>query len=227
MPRTRKKLSHQHPAVAPKPHRQQLFFLFLGASFLALLWYRTTQHFPVWFDEVIMKAVVFGLPVWLFMLISRTSFEQFGFNPRKFWSGAYLGLALGGMFGFIAMMASSLKHQHIFIPNLFSAGGFWTAFALAFATAWWESLFFYSFVFAALRTVIKGELELVLAATIIFIVFHAPILIVTNGFIAALPLLILLALFAAGQAILYLRYKNLASMVFSHAFWGMALMVYR
>ena len=135
----------------PKTPTTGLFWLLVTLSFVSLVWYRLMFHLPVWFDEIFAKAVLFGVPFLVYAVITRQSVTVFGLNPKKFWLGAYVGLALGGVFGFVAMFASALKHQgHVLIPYLFSSPIFWWTFSLALATAWWESLFFYGFILSIL-----------------------------------------------------------------------------
>lgn len=196
------------------------------ASFLALLLYRLAVQLPVWFDEIVTKSVLFGLPTVLFAMKYNLSSAKLGFERIRFWLGAFNGLAVGGLFGFLAMAAGSLKKGAVFVPYIFSTPRFWSEFSLAFATAWWESLFFYSFVLVALERRLKNEWSSAIGATLIFLLFHAPVLVLRVGAARSVPLLGLLALFSFGQAIIFFRTRSLASCVISHAFWGMALLVY-
>ncbi len=219
--RTHKSVNTSHRPNLP------LFWLLVGISLVALIVYRLFFNLPIWFDEVIAKAVIFGAPFLVYVLLSKKSVTSFGLDPRKFWLGAYLGLALGGAFGFIAMLASAVKTGgEILIPNLFFASDFWWTFFLALATAWWESLFFYGFVLNVLMAEKKDEWRAALMTTIVFIFFHAPILLIRGGLSGAVVPLLLLFMFALGQAIIYIRFRSLIAMVVSHAFWGMALLVY-
>lgn len=223
----KRRVRSTHTPSSIRSPKQGLFWFLVAGSFLALLWYRVIFYFPVWFDEVLAKAFLFGLPVLIYTFVTRQSMTLFGLDPKRFWLGAYVGLSLGGSFGFLAMLASALKRGHILIPYLFFSTDFWWTFMLALATAWWESLFFYGFILSILLRIYKNnEWEAALAATGLFLIFHAPVLILRGGVQGALLPLILLGTFAFGQAVMYLRYKSLVSMVVSHAFWGMALLVY-
>lgn len=205
-----------------------LFWTLITASFVLLVWYRAFFHFPVWIDEVIVKALLFGLPLLVYAIVTKQSITSFGLNPKRFWTGAYLGLALGGTFGFVAMITSALKNNgHALVPYLFFSSQFWWAFFLAFATAWWESLFFYGFILSILLKMQKGnEWRAATYTTVLFLVFHAPILLLHTGIAGSLLPLLLLGFFAFGQSVIFIRHKSLISMVVSHAFWGMALLVY-
>lgn len=204
-----------------------LFWLLTSLSFLALVGYRLVFSYPVWFDEIFAKALILGAPFLFYVLLARRSAGSFGMDPKRFWLGLYLGLALGGSFGFVAMLASAVKTGgQVLIPNLFDAMDFWEVFFLALMTAWWESLFFYGFALNVFIAERKGEWIAALKTMALFVVFHAPILIIRGSLVGSIVPLLLLALFALGQAVIYIRYRSLISVVVSHAFWGMALLVY-
>lgn len=221
-----KRRTHARIQISARP-KPQLFWLLVSLSFIGLVIYRAFFQLPVWFDEIVAKAFLFGLPFLIYIFANRQNAAAVGMSPRRFWLGAYLGLALGGCFGFVAMVASALKTGgQILIPNLFFASDFWWIFFLALATAWWESLFFYGFILNVINVIRKNEWEASLVATGLFLIFHAPILLIRGGLTGAVVPLILLGMFAFGQAVLYLRFRSLIAMVVSHAFWGMALLVY-
>lgn len=203
-----------------------LFSQLIAGSFILLLLYRLVFHLPVWVDEVIVKAFIFGAPVWIFATVSRWKSEEFGLYPRAFWSGAFSGLAIGGMFGFLALLSSALRRGAVFIPSIFSSDRFWVEFSLAFATAWWESLFFYGLILSFLHKTYRNEWIATVVTTLLFILFHAPLLLLRLGVANTIVPLFLLSLFSFGQAIVFLRTKSIATCVVSHAFWGMALLVY-
>lgn len=223
MKRKRKTVSHSH---SPTRYHQQLFWALCCVSFLALFFYRVFAHFPVWFDEIVMKAVVFGLPLWIYALITKRSPDSFGFDPKRFWPGAFSGLAIGGLFGFLGMLVSAFKHGHILIPSLFQSMLFWQTFGLAFVTAWWESIFFYGLVLSTLVRFSNDEWDASLKTSVLFVLFHAPIFVLRSGIGGAIIPLVLLAIFAFGQSVIFLRTKSIASVIVGHAFWGMALLVY-
>src|SRR5260221_9955755 len=120
-----KRRSHVAPTLTQETPRKGLFWFLVLLSFASLVWYRSVFHFPVWFDEIFAKAILFGLPFLIYAILTRQSVTLFGLSSRRFWTGAYVGLALGGVFGFVAMFASAIKHGgHVLIPYLFSSSVF-------------------------------------------------------------------------------------------------------
>lgn len=196
-----------------------------------ILWilYRTLFKFPVWFDETLGKAVFFGLPVWLY--ISITGFRPIidTFSLKKFKNGLWRGLAFGGIYGFVVLLIRFLQSGWNFEPlPVFLAEGFWWEFLLAFFTAFWESIFFFSFVALVIKDRFpeRSLIKKVILTTIIFLLFHIPHTFLNFSMTEVLPILFLLALFAVGQSLLFVERENAYTLVVSHAIWGMALLVY-
>lgn len=202
-----------------------IFWMSVVVSFFSLVLYRSTVVSPVWFDELVLKALIFGFPVWLYAIVSKRHSSFFGLEASRFWPGAINGLAIGGILGFVAMIAYSLREAKM-VPGLFQSIRFWQEFGLAFATAWWESLFFYGLILPVLREKVGEEVRALLLTTGIFALFHLPNLVLKVGWVPAFPPLLLLGVFAFGQGIIFLRTKSISTVVVSHAFWGMALLVY-
>ncbi len=197
-----------------------------------ILWvlYRALIVLPVWFDESISKAVFFGIPVWLFVTISgQTSIiDTFAYSKMK--RGVLIGIAFGGIFGFLMTIISIIQSQAQIYPAwLFSVDEFWWNFLLALMTAFWETLFFYSFIMTMIDLKFKKSTLLVkvVMTAIIFVIFHIPNTILrTPQFEAVIFQIILLFLFAVGQGYLFAQDKNAYSLVFSHAIWGMVLLLH-
>lgn len=190
--------------------------------------YRSLGLFPEWFDEIIAKGIVFGIPSILYARNAVRGAEKLGILSSRFWPGLYMGLLVGGIYGFIGAGRSLFGGTPVEPALLFSSGTFWFQFFLAMMTAWWESVFFFGFIMNALQDEYKfSEYVSVIGAVLVFIIFHAPLRIMLTGLSPlTIAQLTLLAFFAAGQSILFLRTKSIYAVTISHALWGMVLMVY-
>ncbi|MBD3279510.1 MAG: hypothetical protein GF390_02240 [Candidatus Pacebacteria bacterium] len=195
------------------------------------LWvvYRSLFNFPVWFDETIGKALFFGLPVWVYIVISNLQEIPNSLASFKLKRGLSLGLAIGGLYGFAATtLAVYQRGSGVQPAALFMADRFWWEFALALLTAFWETLFFYSFV----MTVVQHKftqwslLKQLLLVVGIFMAFHLPNTILRFGAFGAFYQVILLSLFALGQGYLFASEKNAYALILSHAIWGMVLLIH-
>lgn len=203
-------------------------------SVLFILWmvYRTFFHLSPWIDEVLVKGVVFGLPVWFYCKSSLARAKRIGLDASLFLPGMLLGLAFGGLFGFTVILANVAKGMHLQSVNIFLSTPFLSTMFLSLFTSWWESLFFFGYVqnmlgekFSSLGKF--GTPLVILLTTVVYVLFHSPLRIVTLGFGAStFGILFMLFLFSAGQAIVYNRTKNMYALVLSYLLWGMVLLVY-
>jgi hypothetical protein len=212
--------------------KHKIHELFLPLIVLTLvLWflYRRLFMFPVWFDETIGKAIFFGLPAWLY--VTSTGFREVidTFSTPKLKPGLLRGLAVGGLFGFITLFFRLWQRQGsvLFVPVFFADAFWWEAF-LALCTAFWETLFFFSFV----MSVIQDRFEdwklskQVTATSLIFMLFHIPNIFLRFSGEQVIVLLLLLTLFSVGQALLFARNRNAYTLILSHTLWGLSLLIY-
>jgi len=199
--------------------------------FALIVWviYRILFDFPVWFDESIGKAIFFGLPVWLYISGSGNAqvVESFDFNKIR--PGLLLGLAVGGLYGFVAAITVLLvRSSGVMSVALFSSTFFWWEFLLALLTGFWESLFFFSFIMTGVLAKHRSwsVLQQVMWVALIFLIFHLPNTILRFSGLNILTEFFLLYFFAMGQAFVFYRRRNFYTLVISQAIWGMVLLVH-
>lgn len=206
------------------------FWPLLCVVFLIWIIYRTLFHFPVWFDEIIGKAVFFGLPVSLYISLSSAQAIRQTYAVGRLYRGLSLGVIMGGLFGFAATLTSFISRGVVVQTTpLFASNVFWWEFFLAMMTGFWESLFFYSWVMVVIqekysRWQLGSQLALVV---IIFVLFHIPNTILRSSSpMIVVNQTILLSIFALGQGLIFARTKNLYALAICQAIWGMVLLVH-
>ncbi len=186
-------------------------------------------QFPVWFDETVGKAVFFGLPVWVYIALSGSKSIADTFSPYKLKSGLLLGLAFGGIFGFVASLIAILQRGGAVEPVwLFSSDLFWGEFLLAMMTAFWETLLFFSFAMTVIQEKFNkwNITQQALLAAAIFLIFHLPNIFIRFELSALVPQLALMFLFGLGQAYLFVSRRNAYALILSHTIWGMVLLTH-
>ncbi len=206
-----------------------VFIPMVALCLLFWFFYRSLFAFPIWFDEIIGKALFFGLPVWLYVMVTGTAKISNTLAASKFKRGLSLGLAVGGILGFAASLLAVIQRGGGVQPALlFAAEGFWWEFFLALLTGFWETIFFFSFVMVTLQDTWKRWplFNQVVLVAIVFVLFHLPNTILRFSGAAVAYQAILLFLFALGQGFLFAREKNAYALVLSHAIWGMVLLVH-
>lgn len=220
---------NQTPELAqPIPIRHQAFISLLTITFFSWTLYRILFAFPVWFDEVIGKAVFFGLPVWLYSVIAQSKVSLNSLMPTKLKQGLYIGLAVSGLYGSVGTIAVLLGYSSVQEALLFFSADFWWQVFLAICTGFWESLFFFGWVLAIAekRFTNWSELKMLFFTSIVFLLFHIPNILLRTGTQLFYPQLFLLFAFSFGQGLLFLRYRNLYALTLSQAAWGLILLFY-
>ncbi len=206
-----------------------VFFPIVTLTLILWVVYRSVFAFPVWFDEILGKALFFGIPVWLYIAVTQTSVITDAIAPKKLYVGILQGIAIGGIFGFATSLFSlAVNETGVQTALLFESQAFWFEFMLALFTAFWETIFFFCFVMGIIQEKFKNwtlTKQVVLAA-VIFLLFHIP-----NSFLrfdpaAAVMQMGLLFLFAIGQALLFSTKRNGYVLILSHAIWGMVLLTH-
>ncbi len=215
-----------HSRILRKLHT---FFFLLLTLFFLWLGYRTFFPLPVWFDEGVAKALIFGVPVVFFASSSHFISKEIGLDQEQLFPGLFLGLAVGGLYGFAGLFLEVFAGREIVAAPYFATPDFWWLGFLALLTAWWESLFFFGLPVQFVRSIAPWFSETLLGIVVvaIFLLFHAPLRVLITGltpqFLVSMGVL---ALFAIGQFIFYMRTKNMYALVLSHALWGLVIELY-
>jgi len=205
------------------------FFPVLVLIFAMWMLYRSLFSFPVWFDESIGKLLFFAVPIWLFITMTGHKGVVESFAPYKAKQGLLLGIAVGGLFGFVASILSFVSTGAVIeaVP-IFTAPNFWGEFILAMLTGFFETLLFYSFAMTLILEKYPRWSLLKQSLTVagIFLLFHIPNALLRFELPSVSGVFFLLFLFALGQAYLFAARKNAYAIVLTHALWGMVLLVY-
>jgi hypothetical protein len=210
-------------------NKHEAFLPVLLLTFLLWIFYRTIFHFPVWFDESIGKFVFFALPVLLYVSISGSSQILQTFSLKKLKPGLLLGIAIGGVFGFVAAFLASLSRDGaVNLAPYYMAEWFWWELFLAILTGFFETLFFYSFVMVVIDEKFRhfSLLKRVSLVALIFLLFHLPNLFARFSAQTVLFQGLLLFAFAYGQALIFYKKRNAYLLILVQAIWGMVLLIH-
>lgn len=222
----------QRPTKTAYRHafNQQFAFFFLMAGLL-VVWvaYRALFHMPIWFDEAIAKAIVFGVPTLWLASRSRFIAQNLGLDPAKMVVGLNLGTAIGGLYGFAAILTQVVAGRPMVAGAFFATDTFLYMATWALFTAWWESLFFFGLPVQYLRSIASWISDWWIGGivTVLFLLFHAPLrFLLTGASPAFFTQMGILTIFVIGQFVVYTRTRNLYALILSHFFWGLVVEVY-
>lgn len=201
------------------------------ATFLFLFWgfYRFLFKLPDQIEELIVKPLVWLVPVFYFNNLEKLSIESLGFTFKNLFNSIYFAIGLGTLFVIEAVFTNFMKYGYFNfganigdLPVMVSLG-------LSFATAFTEEVSFRGYIFGRLLLIFKNEFKANLVQTILWILIHVPIaffvwkLELTAGFIY----LFLTGVFGFGSAYIYGKTKNIFGSIFLHVLWEWPIILFR
>lgn len=226
MPSKRKSKTKRRQSQKQK---HQLFWPLLVLVFVFWFLYRVLSSFSVFFDELVGKAIFFAFPVLIYLTITGFSATMETLSFAKLRKGLLIGLVIGGILGFVAVIAKALLNVGQIQPLAFyAAENFWWEMFLAILTSFFETLFFFSFVMLVIddRYQKWSLLKKVLVVALVFLIFHLPNLFLRFSLETIYLHTMLLFVFALGQALLFYIQRNAYTLLMTQAIWGMILLIH-
>jgi hypothetical protein len=202
-------------------------------ALILIIWgmYRFLLSYPVWFEETVLKGLVFGGPVfWVSFKKNSWSFKDLGITAAHLLPAVHLGLLLGFLLGLVGQLGNLLRYGQISLTDYGltseTLGGF---LILSLVTAFWEQLVFAGYMLRRIFLVTKNELIAVMVVALLFVAIHLPALILIQKMGGPMLIVALLMLFLLqmGCGILRLRINNLAAPLLAHALWGVTIYLFR
>ena len=200
-------------------------------TILFLVWglYRLLFKLPDEVEEIIIKPLVWVVPVIFLVRRERATLESIGLTLKNLFPAIYMSLALGSVFVVEAVILNFLKyHQLNFGANLGNQT-LMASLATSFATAFSEELVFRGYIFTRLWQSLNNEWTANLITSILWTLIHVPITILVNKLapVDAVVYLFLTFVFGMGSAFIYGRTRNIGSSIFLHVLWEWPIMLFR
>ena len=199
---------------------------------ILLLWgcYRLLFRLPVWFEELGLKAVIFGLPVYLTAKKHQWQWKELGMTGVNLTVSVYLGIMLGIILGLVGNLGNLMRYGKLSLSAFGLTGEALGGFIiLSLVTAFWEQLLFCGLFQKLVSEVGRDEWWQAWVVTILFVTLHLPALV----FVQRLTLIqlgvavITLVLLQLGNVVLMLRWRNLAAPLMAQALWGITVFMFR
>ncbi|MEK7497371.1 MAG: type II CAAX endopeptidase family protein [Patescibacteria group bacterium] len=202
-------------------------------TFLFVAWglYRLIIKLPDEVEELLVKPVIWILPTLYFALVKeKDNLESVGITFKNLFPSVYFAIALGSLFGVIAMIVNFVKYGGTFnfgaylgqLPLLSSIG-------LSFATAISEEITFRGFIFSRLEKALENEVTAIVISSVAWTAIHVPITIFVLKLAPSAAIIYLLLTFAygIGAAFVYARTRNILSPIFLHVLWEWPIILFR
>ncbi len=200
-------------------------------TYLVIVWafYRFLFQLPEDIEELIVKPIVWLLPLFYFVKKEGLGLSSLGITLKNLFPAIYFGIGLGAIFVMEGVLTNFLKYGSFhFAANLGNLP-FATSLGLSFATAFSEETAFRGYVFGRLLGVMKSEWTANIVSTILWTLIHVPIafFVWKLNLSAGILYLVLTAIFGAGSAFVFARTKNVFGSVLLHVLWEWPIILFR
>ena len=200
-------------------------------AYLLVVWgfYRLLFQAPAPLEEIIVKPVVWLIPLFVLLRREKASLSSIGVVFNNFFKVIYFVLSLGFIFSIFAVVVNYLKYDGLnFAANLGEVT-FMGAIGLSFITAIVEEITFRGYLLTRLMAAVKSELTGNLVISTGWALIHLPIAIL-DWKLEPSALLIYIAvvfLFSLGTTFVFLRTKNIAAPILLHVLWQWPIILFR
>lgn len=200
-------------------------------SLVLLIWgfYRLLSPLPVWLEEIVLKGLVFGLPVWWWGIKRQGwSLSELGLRLNMGRYGLEMGLMMGMVLGMMTVLGQvargnlQLNESHLQLGQLLYFG------IVALATAFWEQLLFAGLILQRLEKAMPDEWSLAWVVGFLFVLLHVPALLLVEevGLVQGLSQLLLLFSLGMASCVLMKRTRSLIAPVTAQFVWGFILYLF-
>lgn len=206
--------------------RSLLFFLYL---FIVWGSYRYFVDLPDAVDEVLVKPLLWIIPVYLLIKKEKSNWASVGITGERFFPVTYLILGLGTVFALEALLINYFKYGGLELIATVGDSGLFSAFLLSIATAIPEELAFRGYIFTRLWRGLNNEWLANIITAMLWAIIHLPIAIfVWHYDTYSLTLFMtLLIVFSIGAAYIFARTKNIISSISLHILWQWPIILFR
>jgi membrane protease YdiL (CAAX protease family) len=202
------------------------------AVYLLVVWgfYRFIFKLPDQIEELVIKPILWLLPVFYLVKTERKGFESVGITLKNMFPAIYYALGLGAFFVMEALIVNFLKYNgQLNLGANIGEFPLFTALGLSFATAVSEEITFRGYIFTRVLVFLKNELWANILTSIFWAMVHVPVTIFVwkMDFVAAVIYLFLTTLFGIGSAFVFSKTKNIVSPILLHVLWQWPIILFR
>lgn len=200
------------------------------AAYLLVIWgfYRFLFKLPDEVEELVVKPIVWLLPVFYFVRKERGNLASLGITGKNIFPAIYLSLGFGAFFALEALLVNYVKYGSFNFGANIGTDALISSLGLSFATAVSEEISFRGYLFNRVWQAI-GEWKANIVTSLVWALIHVPItfFVWKLSLTSALIYLFLTTLFGIGSAFVFARTKNVASSIFLHVLWEWPIVLFR
>jgi len=201
------------------------------AVYLLIVWgfYRLFFKLPEEIEELIIKPIVWLLPVIYLVKKEGGNLSSVGITTKKLFPAIYFTLALGAVFAIEAIIINFVKHGGFEFAANIGEKALITSLGITFVTAFSEEVSFRGYLFNRVWSALDNEWLANIATSIVWALVHIPIAIFVCKLSLAyvLTYLFLTAIFGVGSAFVFARTRNVFSSILLHILWQWPIILFR
>ena|SRR3989344_3841907 len=213
--------------------KRQAFLLWF-AIFIVWAFYRAYFVLPEVIDELVVKPLIFFLPVLFVVWIwENKPLKSLGlsFSAKSFMVDLYIGVVLGILLAVEGLLANYLKYGRFSfgpIDALFSVGGIGAFLLLNLATSFSEEVFARGFLYSRLFKASREQLASAVVSSILFTLIHVPIMFTRLHLTGNALIFYPMSIFTMGivNSYIFSLRGTLALPILIHTFWNMTISLY-
>ncbi len=201
------------------------------AAYLLIVWgfYRLLFKLPEEIEELIIKPIIWLLPVIYLVRKEGGNLSSVGITTKKLFPAIYFTLALGAVFAIEAVFINFVKHDGFEFAANIGEKALLTSLGISFVTAFSEEVSFRGYLFNRVWGALDNEWLANIITSVVWALVHVPIVIFVwkLSLTSALIYLFLTALFGVGSAFVFARTRNIFSSILLHILWQWPIILFR
>jgi membrane protease YdiL (CAAX protease family) len=201
------------------------------AAYLLIVWgfYRLLFKLPEEIEELIIKPVIWLVPVFYFVRKEKLSLSSLGITSKNLFPAIYFALGLGVIFAIEGIVINFVKYEGFDFGANIGEKALLASLGLSFATAISEEISFRGYLFNRVWKALENEWLANIITSFVWALIHVPIafFVWKLDLVSALTYLFLTTLFGMGSAFVFARTKNVFSSIFLHVLWEWPIILFR
>jgi len=199
-------------------------------SYLLVVWgfYRLIFEFPEWVEEIVLKPLIWLVPMVFLIVKEKSTLSEIGVNFRNLSKTMYFVLALGVLFVLEAMGLNYLKHGGLNFAGEIG-GAFWYVFGISLVTAIVEELVYRGYIFSRVWDAMSNEWVSNLVTSVGWTILHFPVALFgwelrSFAFVITMGLVFI---FSMGSGFIFARTRNVFGSILLHLLWQWPIILFR
>lgn len=200
---------------------------------VVIIWslYRAYMKWPETVDELVVKPLVFVLPVFIYVLFKeKRLLSTIGLTLGKFYRDLYIGIGFGMLFALEGLVANMAKHGKFSFAPLIPVSGpdLLTALVLAIATGFTEELLIRGFFYTRLKEQYASEIKAMIVSSAMYFVLLVPAVFLLSKLSGNTLMIFVFTnlIISFANTMIFNETKTLTVPILVHAFWNMAVTLY-